>query len=108
MPFLQFTRSLKAGSHLSSPMGESSKIVPVFSENLRMLCFMAHFHTRAFSSHVTRSDPHLGTPDYTAGPAKLHQEPAAVWKSSKWMIASRRVAKFILYLSDFHASLASI
>jgi hypothetical protein len=43
-----------------------------------MLCFMAHFHTRAFSSHVTRSDPHLGTPDYTAGPAKLHQEPAAV------------------------------
>jgi hypothetical protein len=33
MPFLQFTISHIAQSHLSRPMGESSKMVPTFSEN---------------------------------------------------------------------------
>ncbi len=33
MPFLQLTTSHKAASHLSRPKGESSKIVPVLSEN---------------------------------------------------------------------------
>ena len=33
MPFLQFESSHMAGSHLSRPMGESSKMVPTLSEN---------------------------------------------------------------------------
>ena len=38
MPFLQFTISHMAVSHLSRPSGESSKMVPVFSENLACSC----------------------------------------------------------------------
>src|SRR5471030_1181494 len=34
MPFLQLTISHAATSHFSSAMGESSKMVPVFSENV--------------------------------------------------------------------------
>ena len=33
MPFLQLTASHMAGSHLSKPIGESSKIVPTLAEN---------------------------------------------------------------------------
>jgi hypothetical protein len=35
MPFLQFTISHMAGNHLANPIGESSKIVPTFTENCR-------------------------------------------------------------------------
>ena len=38
MPFLQFDRIQKAGSHFSRPMGESSKIVPTLSENFCFGC----------------------------------------------------------------------
>src|SRR2546422_4583253 len=35
MPFLLFANIHSAGSHLSSPLGLSSKIVPSFTENCR-------------------------------------------------------------------------
>jgi hypothetical protein len=38
IPFLQFTTSQSAVSHLSRPSGESSKMVPVFSENFAFGC----------------------------------------------------------------------
>ena len=44
MPFLEFAMSHTAGSHLSSPSGDSSKIVPT----LTLYCFLQalHFQTR--------------------------------------------------------------
>ena len=39
MPFLQFTSIHMTGSHLSKPSGESSKMVPTFSENFCFPCF---------------------------------------------------------------------
>ena len=39
IPFLQFTISHSATSHLSIPRGESSKMVPVLSENCGFTCF---------------------------------------------------------------------
>ncbi len=38
IPFLAFTNSQSAASHLSRPSGESSKMVPVFSVNLALEC----------------------------------------------------------------------
>src|ERR1700736_1888835 len=40
IPFLQFTKSHAAGSHLSRPIGESSKMVPTLSENFRFGCLV--------------------------------------------------------------------
>src|SRR5437016_2897272 len=44
MPFLELAVSHTAGSHLSNPSGESSKIVPSLTEN----CFLQllHFQSR--------------------------------------------------------------
>src|SRR5438270_9911871 len=53
MPFLQFDASHIAGSHLSKPIGESSKIVPTFAENFCFGCGVRHFQTFAFSRNVT-------------------------------------------------------
>ena len=39
-PFLQLVIIQTVGNHLSKPSGESSKIVPVFSENFRSGCFV--------------------------------------------------------------------
>src|SRR2546421_621201 len=48
MPFLQFTTSHRAGSHLSNPSGDSSKSVPVFKENVGIGCTLKHFKQRVF------------------------------------------------------------
>ena len=40
MPFLEFAVSQTAGSHLSKPSGESSKMVPSLTEN----CFLQPLH----------------------------------------------------------------
>ena len=42
MPFLQLAISQTAGSHLSRPSGESSKMVPTLSENFRFGCLVLH------------------------------------------------------------------
>ena len=42
MPFLQFTTCHIASSHLSRPIGESSKIVPVLDVNCRAACGALH------------------------------------------------------------------
>jgi hypothetical protein len=43
MPFLQLTASQIAGSHLSNPSGESSKIVPFLTEYWYLHAL--HFHS---------------------------------------------------------------
>ena len=42
MPFLQLLMSHIAGSHLSKPSGESSKIVSTLTENWRLGCRTLH------------------------------------------------------------------
>src|SRR6267378_7033967 len=60
MPFLQLDASHIAGSHLSKPIGESSKIVPTLAENFCFGCGVLHFQTFAFSRNVTLSEPQRG------------------------------------------------
>ena len=50
MPFLQLTTIQRAGSHLSRPSGESSKIVPTLTEN----CFLQprHFQRRRVDRNI--------------------------------------------------------
>src|SRR5438094_9789270 len=60
MPFLQLDASHIAGSHLSKPIGESSKIVPTLAENFCFGCGVRHFQTFAFSRNVTLSEPQRG------------------------------------------------
>src|SRR5436190_20873096 len=60
MPFLQLTAIHIAGSHLSKPIGESSKTVPTLAENFCFGCGVRHFQTFAFSRNVTLSDPQRG------------------------------------------------
>src|SRR6185437_892638 len=58
MPFLAFTKSQIAGSHLSRPMGESSKIVPSFTLN----CFPhpLHFQMRRVERNECSADSQRG------------------------------------------------
>src|SRR5881628_1724060 len=62
MPFLELASIQRAGSHLSSPIGLSSKIVPSFTENCRPQS--RHFQIRRvlrklgfFASHATQDTP---------------------------------------------------
>src|SRR2546422_8127787 len=62
MPFLLFANIHSAGSHLSSPLGLSSKIVPSFTENCRPQS--RHFQMRrvlrkpgSFASHAGQVTP---------------------------------------------------
>src|SRR5207302_8970357 len=62
MPFLLLASIHSAGSHLSSPMGLSSKIVPSFTENCRP--HSRHFQMRrvlrkpgSFPSHAGQVTP---------------------------------------------------
>src|SRR5258708_4915332 len=60
MPFLQLEVSHIAGSHLSKPIGESSKIVPTLAENFCCGCEVLHFQTLALARNVTSLEPHRG------------------------------------------------
>src|SRR5437773_3795602 len=62
IPFLLLASIHRAGSHLSNPMGLSSKIVPSFTENCRPQS--RHFQMRRvfgelgfFASHATQDTP---------------------------------------------------
>ena len=58
MPFLQLTTIQRAGSHLSRPSGESSKIVPTLTEN----CFLQplHFQMRRVLRKEWLTEPQRG------------------------------------------------
>src|SRR6185295_3196621 len=89
MPFLQLTTIQRAGSHLSRPSGESSKIVPTLTEN----CFLQarHFH----SLRVLRND---GSPASHSGQVTPFGQRSLATKarltslSEKNLTASRRVS----------------
>src|SRR6266404_5216896 len=60
MPFLQFTICHMAVSHLSSPTGESSIIVPVFNVNCGASCFSRQCQRLYFSRKSTSLLPQRG------------------------------------------------
>src|SRR3989442_1407882 len=69
MPFLSLTIIQTAGSHLSRPMGESSKMVPTLIENCERGCFARHFHRRQSERGGTsaRRVKQFGVEFYQAG-----------------------------------------
>jgi hypothetical protein len=60
MPFRLLATSHMAGSHLSSPKGESSMTVPVFSVNCRRGWRLVHCQRLCFGWKVTFSLPQVG------------------------------------------------
>src|SRR5438552_12997283 len=58
MPFLELAASQTAGSHLSRPSGESSKIVPTLTLYCRLHAL--HFHTRRVETYEWPRQPQLG------------------------------------------------
>src|ERR1700716_3835340 len=60
MPFLQLAISQTAMSHLSRPIGESSKIVPTLTENCFWVCLALHSHRRRVFKNRTPFDPQVG------------------------------------------------
>src|ERR1019366_7292060 len=97
MPFLQLIISHAAQSHFSRAIGESSKIVPVLSEKVGLLCPVYHSPPRCLPSHVIFSEPHCGhftTPsDHRNSTMNWRQ----CWKSANQIIASRRVSGVFIF-----------
>src|SRR6478672_9668511 len=58
IPFLELAASQIAGSHLSRPSGESSKIVPTLTLNCRLHAL--HFHTRRVETKECSLPPQRG------------------------------------------------
>src|SRR5882724_7542891 len=89
MPFLQLATIQKAGSHLSRPIGLSSKIVPTLTEN----CFLQplHFHRRRVERKDGSGASHRGqvTP---FGQRREATNASATSGSAKNLTASRRVS----------------
>src|SRR5438552_2578273 len=90
MPFLQLAASHIAGNHLSKPIGESSKMVPTFTENFCLGCACLHFHSLAFSRNVTFLEPQCGhfTPRGQRSATRNSKQASA---SEKYRTASRNV-----------------
>src|SRR5213593_1186107 len=85
MPFLELASIHSAGSHLSSPMGLSSKIVPSFTENCRPQS--RHFQMRRVFKKPGSRASHAGqvTP---AGQRSAARKVKAVSLSAKNRTAS--------------------
>src|SRR5207245_6531054 len=60
MPFLALAMSQIAANHLSSPSGESSKMVPTLDENCRFGCLTWHSHRRRGGMKRTSAAPQVG------------------------------------------------
>src|SRR2546429_6321399 len=58
IPYLLLAASHTAGSHLSRPSGESSKIVPSFTENCRLHAL--HFQMRRVVRYECSTPPQRG------------------------------------------------
>src|SRR5437867_7250554 len=87
MPFLELAMSQTAGSHLSSPSAESSKIVPTLTENCRLHAL--HFQMR----RVVRYECSLPSQRGQIGPSGqriLATNSVATSRSLKYRTASRR------------------
>src|SRR6185436_18273650 len=89
MPFLQLTTIQSAGSHLSRPSGESSKIVPSLTEN----CFLQPLHFQIFRVLKKVGSPasqrgHVTPP----GQRSLATNAKHTSASAKNLMASRRVS----------------
>src|SRR5438445_5038983 len=88
IPFFEFAMSQTAGSHLSSPSAESSKIVPTLTEN----CFLhaLHFQRRRVVMNECSVPPHFGHTG-PSGQRILARNSVATSRSEKYRTASRRL-----------------
>src|ERR1700688_170936 len=87
MPFLQLASSHIAQSHLSRPIGLSSKIVPTLTENC--LRHSRHVHIR----RVLRNDSRLDSQTGHSGPSghfALETVSRQIMGSEKYRIASSK------------------
>src|SRR3954447_13611203 len=95
MPFFEFAASQIAGSHLSRPSAESSKIVPTLTE----YCFLQalHFQTRRVVRYEYLVLPQRGQTG-PSGQRKRATYSVATSRSEKWRIASSRLvgSSFVL------------
>src|ERR1700683_1254263 len=87
MLFLQLASIHIAVSHLSSPTGESSKIVPTFTEN----CFLQsrHFHINRVLRNDSRRRKHFGQ-NGPSGQRTLATASTQVWGSEKNRMAANK------------------
>src|SRR6266487_4864601 len=99
MPFLQLTSSHIVGSHLSRPMGESSKIVPTLIENLRLGCFVRQFHSLAFFRNVTSVEPQVGHFTIPSGHLTFIMNAKHTSASLKYRIACSSVVGASVFVS---------
>src|SRR6266508_1329925 len=88
IPFFEFAMSQTAGSHLSSPSGESSKMVPSLTE----YCFLQalHFQRRRVVRYEYSVPPqrgHFGP----SGQRSFATNSVQTSRSEKYRIASRSV-----------------
>src|SRR6266567_6035005 len=98
MPFLLFANIHSAGSHLSRPIGLSSKIVPSFTENCRP--HSRHFQMRrvlrkpgSFASHAGQVTP--------LGQRRDDRKVSAVSLSEKYRIASwSELGKCLAFMTE--------
>src|SRR5215210_7980178 len=91
MPCLSLAIIQTAGSHLSSPSGLSSKIVPTFTENWRLGCSRLHWNRFREVRKLTFLPAQVGqvTP---FGHRKFTMKSWHTARSENWRIALRSVA----------------
>src|SRR5580693_2836320 len=87
MPFLQLASIHIAVSHLSRPIGESSKIVPTLTENC--LWQSRHFHISRVLRNDSRRRRHFGQKG-PYGQRTLATASTQVWGSEKNRMASNK------------------
>src|SRR4029079_1512225 len=88
IPLSEFAASQIAGSHLSSPSAESSKIVPT----LTLDCFLQdlHFHRRRVETYEYSRPPQWGQRK-PSGQRRPATKSVATSRSEKYAMASRRL-----------------
>src|SRR6266699_358247 len=91
MPFLSFDSIQITPNHLSRAMGESSKIVPTFTENWRLACSALHCHSRRVGKNVTFSLSQVGHFTLPSGQRSKAMKLSETLGSAKYRIASTSV-----------------
>src|SRR6266516_7688472 len=90
MPFFELAMSQTDVIHLSSGIGESSKIVPSFTENCRLHALSLHCHSRRVLTYPSAVPPQFGHSG-PLGQRSLATKAFATSGSAKYRIASMRV-----------------
>src|SRR5439155_9270368 len=88
IPFFALEISQTAAIHLSSPIGESSKIVPTLTENCFLHSLFLHCHRRRVLTYPSSLPPQTGHSG-PSGQRSAATKSFATSGSSKYRMASR-------------------